>query len=562
MFGLMQDRPQLISSLIEHAARFHPEAEIVSRLPEGDMHRSNWREMAALSRRIASGLAALGVRSGDRIATMAWNSYRHLALYYGVSGSGAVLHTINPRLFPTQIEYIVNHAEDTVLFFDTGFADLVESLAPRWPSVRAYVALCSRDHMKSWKLPGLRCFDQWVAAQPDNRLWPEFDERSASSLCYTSGTTGNPKGVLYSHRSTVLHSLMALCADTYGVNAAETLLLVVPMFHANAWGTPCAAAMTGAKLVFPGPYLDGESVYNLLHQENVTYSQGVPAVWSMLFRYLDDHPGIDPAALAMRRVGIGGSAVPQDMLERFERQFNARVLQGWGMTETSPLGVVNTPLPKHAHLDEDSRMAVKRKQGRGMWGVELRIVDESDKPLPRDGVSAGRLRVRGPWIASDYFKDEGGDVCDPQGFFDTGDIASIDQDGYLRLIDRAKDVIKSGGEWISSIEMENVILTHAAVAEAAVIGVPHPKWQAATSADRAQAWIRGRPGVSARPSEGEGREVVAARWDSHLRGAPANTHGKIDEKQAAGTPWRRLIWASFIRSAATAAFPRAQSCGR
>lgn len=477
MHGLMQDRPLLIASLIEHAARFHPETEIVSRLPDGHMHRTNWREMATLSRKLATGLAALGVRSGDRVATVAWNSYRHLALYYGVSGSGAVLHTVNPRLFPAQIEYIVNHAEDSVIFFDIGFAELIESLTPRWPSVNACIALCRPEQMKSWKLPGLLCFDEWVTIQPMIDSWPEFDERNASSLCYTSGTTGNPKGVLYSHRSTVLHSLMAMSMDTYGVNTAETLLLIVPMFHANAWGTPYAAAMAGAKLVLPGPHLDGESVYRLLREENVTYSQGVPTVWSMLFQYLDEHPDIDPGRLAMRRVGIGGSAVSQSMLERFEQQFNAQVLQGWGMTETSPLGVVNKPLPKHALLGESERMDVKLKQGRGMWGVELKIVNEQGEPLPWDGVHAGRLRVRGPWIANGYFRAESEEALDAQGFFDTGDIATIDRDGYLKLVDRAKDVIKSGGEWISSIEVENATLAHPAVAEAAVIGIPHPKWQ-------------------------------------------------------------------------------------
>ena len=477
MLGLMQDRPLLISSLVEHAATFHPTTEIVSRLPEGTVHRTNWRDMCFLSRQVAQAMQVLGVQAGDRVGTLAWNSYRHLSLYYGVSGSGAVLHTVNPRLFPEQIDYIINHAEDQVLFFDVGFAPLVAQLAPSLKSVKHYVVMTDRAHMPELDLPNLHCFDELMAAQSTRFTWPEFEERSASSLCYTSGTTGNPKGVLYSHRSTMLHTLMELAPDTFGISSAETLLLIVPMFHANAWGAPYAAAMVGAKLVLPGPHLDGESIFNLMLQERVTFSQGVPTVWLMLFQYLDAHPELDPKSLGVKRVGIGGAAVARSMLERFEQQFGAEVVQGWGMTETSPIGVISKLLPKHAKVSAEDLVKTKLKQGRGVWGVDLKIVDEHGQALPWDGVAFGHLHVRGPWVTSGYFKSEGGQVLDAEGFFPTGDVATIDPDGYLQLVDRAKDVIKSGGEWISSIDVELCANSHPGVAESAVIGVAHPKWQ-------------------------------------------------------------------------------------
>ena len=477
MLGLMQDRPLLISSLVEHAATFHPATEIVSRLPEGTVHRTNWRDMCFLSRQVAQAMQVLGVQAGDRVGTLAWNSYRHLSLYYGVSGSGAVLHTVNPRLFPEQIDYIINHAEDQVLSFDVGFVSLVAQLAPSLKTVKHYVVMTDRAHMPDVNLPNLHCFDDLMAAQSNPYVWPAFDERSASSLCYTSGTTGNPKGVLYSHRSTVLHTLMELAPDTFGISSAETLLLIVPMFHANAWGAPYAAAMVGAKLVLPGPHLDGESIFNLMQQERVTFSQGVPTVWLMLFQFLDAHPELDPKSLGVKRVGIGGAAVARSMLERFEQQFGAEVVQGWGMTETSPIGVISKLLPKHAQVSAEDLVKTKLKQGRGVWGVDLKIVDEHGQALPWDGVAFGHLHVRGPWVTSGYFKSEGGQVLDAEGFFPTGDVATIDPDGYLQLVDRAKDVIKSGGEWISSIDVELCANSHPGVAESAVIGVAHPKWQ-------------------------------------------------------------------------------------
>ncbi len=477
MLGLMQDRPLLISSLIEHAATFHPETEIVSRLPEGHVHRSTWRGVRDTSKQVANALKGLGIQPGERVGTLAWNSYRHLALYFGVSGSGAVLHTVNPRLFPEQIDYIVNHAEDQLLFFDISFAPLVEKLAPLLKTVRHFIAMTDRAHMPAINVPGLLCWDELIGVQSPHYTWPEFDERTASSLCYTSGTTGNPKGVLYSHRSTMLHTLMELAPDTFGVSSEETIMLIVPMFHANAWGTPYAAAMVGTKLVLPGPHLDGASVYTLMRDERVTFSQGVPTVWMMLFGYVDANPGLDPKELGLKRVGIGGAAVSRAMLERFEHQFGAEVVQGWGMTETSPIGVISKLLKKHAALPEEELVKIKLKQGRGVWGVDLKIVDEEGQALPWDGVAYGHLHVRGPWITSGYFKSEGGSVLDAEGYFPTGDVATIDPDGFLQLVDRAKDVIKSGGEWISSIDLENAAMSHPAVAEAAVIGIAHPKWQ-------------------------------------------------------------------------------------
>lgn len=477
MRALMQDKPLLISSLIEHAARFHPRSEIVTRLPEGPIRRSNWAEVHDRSKQVANALAALGITAGDRVGTLAWNTDRHLACYFGVSGSGAVLHTVNPRLVDEQLEYVINHAEDQVLFFDVAFAHLVAELAPRLRTVRAYVAMTDRAHLPAVEVPQLLCWDDFVAAQSSDYTWPEFDERTASSLCYTSGTTGKPKGVLYSHRSTVLHALMLPARDVLDLSCFSSVLVVVPMFHANAWGTPYAAPVVGAKLVFPGPRMDGESIYELMRDEGVTASQGVPTVWTMLFDYLDKHPEIDPRELGLKYVGGAGSALSRYAIDRFHRDFGADVVQAWGMTETSPLGVIGKPLPKHAGLSDDELMRVKLKQGRGIWGVDLKIVDDDGAPLPWDGTASGHLRVRGPWIAKGYFKSEDGDQCDAEGFFPTGDIATIDPDGYLQLVDRAKDVIKSGGEWISSLELENVAASHPSVAEVAVIGVPHPKWE-------------------------------------------------------------------------------------
>ncbi|WP_101675771.1 long-chain-fatty-acid--CoA ligase [Alloalcanivorax mobilis] len=477
MLGLMQDKPLLISSLIEHAATFHPDTEIVSRTLEGPTQRSNYRQLRGRAKQVANALATLGVSLGDRVGTLAWNTTRHLELYFGVSGSGAVLHTVNPRLFPEQIEYIVNHTEDKVLMFDIAFADLVERLAPSLTSVTHYVVMTDRAHMPDIQVPNLLCYEELVAAESEEYHWPQFDERTASSLCYTSGTTGNPKGVLYSHRSTVLHSLIAMAPDSFSVSARSVLLLVVPMFHANAWGMPYAAAMAGAKLVLPGDNMEGDNLYGLMRDERVTFSQAVPTIWLMLFQYLDDHPELDPADLCIETIGIGGSAPPRAMIRRLEDQLGVEVVQGWGMTETSPLGVANRWLPKHEGLSQTQREDVKTKAGRGVWGVDLKIVDDQGQRLPHDGKQAGHLRIRGPWIASGYYRSEGGDVLDEEGYFPTGDIANIDGDGYMQLVDRAKDVIKSGGEWIPSLDLENAAYSHPGVAEAAVVAIRHEKWQ-------------------------------------------------------------------------------------
>ena len=476
MHGLMQDQPLLISSLIEHAATFHPDTEIVSRTVEGPIHRSTYRELRRRSKQVANALPGLDIGMHDRVATLAWNTTRHYELYFGVSGAGAVLHTVNPRLFAEQIEYIINHAEDKVLFFDISFTDLVEQLASRLPNVTRYVAMTDREHMPDIDVPELLCYEELLSMQSEDYIWPEFDERTASSLCYTSGTTGNPKGVLYSHRSTVLHSLMELAPDTFAVSASTCMLLVVPMFHANAWGMPYAAAMAGAKMVLPGPQLDGESLYGLMREEGVTFSQAVPTVWLMFFEYLDANPELDPSALALRGVGIGGAAPPRSMIERFERDLGVEVVQGWGMTETSPIGAINRPLPEHEELPFDEIVQLRMKNGRGVWGVQLKITDDEGRPLPWDGESSGHLMVRGPWIASGYFRKEER-ILDDEGYFPTGDIATVNQEGYITLVDRAKDVIKSGGEWISSMDLENAAAGHPSVAEAAVIGVTHPKWQ-------------------------------------------------------------------------------------
>jgi len=477
MFGLMQDRPLLISSLVEHAAKFHPTTEIVTRLANGSYDRANWLGIRNEARRVAQVLAVLGLKQSDRVGTLAWNTRRHLELYFGVSSAGAVLHTVNPRLFLEQQSYIINHAEDSVLFFDPSLSDLVVKLAPTLKTVRHYIAMCSREQTPEIDLPGLLCYDELLAGQSGDYTWPEFDERSASSLCYTSGTTGNPKGVLYSHRSTLIHALMSLSPQIFNFSPSQTVMVIVPMFHANAWGTPYSAAIAGCKLVLPGAHLDGKNVYEAMRDEGVTFSQGVPTVWLMLFDYLDKHPEIDPAELLLERIGTGGSALPRAMLERFENQMGVQAQQGWGMTETSPLGAMNTDLPKHQSLSAEDRIKLRLKQGRGIWGAELKIVDDDGKTLPWDGLARGNLLIRGPWIASGYYKGSDDPVLDAEGYFPTGDVATIDPDGYLQLVDRAKDVIKSGGEWISSIDVENAAMSHPAVVEAAIIGVNHPKWQ-------------------------------------------------------------------------------------
>jgi fatty-acyl-CoA synthase len=473
MFGLMQDQPLLISSLIEFAARHHGEAEVVSRRVEGDLHRCTYRDVAARSRQVAQALDAWDLAFSDRVATLAWNGYRHLELYFGVSGSGRVLHTLNPRLAADQVVWIANHAEDRVLCFDMTFLPLIKAIWKQCATVKHWVALCDEGALPADSgIEGLVSYEAWIAPQATQYEWPSFDERSAASLCYTSGTTGNPKGALYSHRSTVLHAYGGALPDALNLSARDSILPVVPMFHVNAWGLPYAAAMTGAKLVFPGAALDGKSVYDLIEGERVTMAAGVPTVWLGLLNHMAQG-GLRFSTLS--RTVIGGSACPPAMIRAFKDQYGVTVLHAWGMTEMSPLGTVCTLKLHQMTGTPEQQMTVLLKQGRAIFGVEMKIVDPEGQELPWDGQSSGDLMVKGPWIISSYFKGEGGNPL-VDGWFPTGDVATIDPDGFMQITDRSKDVIKSGGEWISSIDVENIAVAHPAVAMAACIGVRHPKW--------------------------------------------------------------------------------------
>ena len=471
MLGLMQPHALLISNLIEHAERHHGDGEIVSRRVEGDIHRTTWAQVAGRSRQIANALDGAEVPAAARVATLAWNGYRHLELYYGVSGSGRVLHTLNPRLHPEQLAWVVNHAEDTVLCFDTSFAPLVAAVHAKCPTVKLWVALCDADKLPDIAVPNLVSYEAWVGQQPATYTWPALDENTASSLCYTSGTTGNPKGVLYSHRSSVLHAYAATMPDALNLSARDSLLPVVPMFHVNAWGIPYAGAAVGCKLVFPGPAMDGKSIYDLIETEQVTMAAGVPTVWQMLLGHMQ---ATDQRFSSLTRTVIGGSACPPAMLTMFQDTYGVEVLHAWGMTEMSPLGTVCTLKNKQLALDSAGRLKVRLKQGRAVYGVDMKIVDPSGAELPWDGKTFGDLLVRGPWIIDRYFKSDESPLVD--GWFPTGDVATIDADGYMQITDRSKDVIKSGGEWISSIDVENIAMAHPAVAMAACVGMPHPKW--------------------------------------------------------------------------------------
>jgi fatty-acyl-CoA synthase len=472
MQGLMMSMPLMISSLLCHAERWHGDTEIVSRTIEGPIHRYTYRDAHQRSRRVANALRRLGIAQGDRVATLAWNGYRHFELYYGISGTGAVIHTINPRLFFEQLVYIVDHAADRLVFFDLTFAPLVAKLAPQCPRVEGWIAMTDRAHMPSLDVANLLCYEELLSAEDDDYEWPHFDENSASSLCYTSGTTSNPKGVLFSHRSTLLHALGTATPDVNNYSARSTVLPIVPMFHVNAWGIPYAAPLVGAKLVLPGAGLDGASLYELCEQEKVDCSAGVPTVWFNLIAYLKEH-GLRLTTL--KRTIIGGAACPPAMIRTLRDDFGITVTHGWGMTEMSPIGTINNPKGRHAGMDPDAAIALAAKQGRPLYGVDMKIVDAAGAELPHDGASAGNLLVKGPWILARYYRDAG-DPLTPDGWLPTGDVGTIDADGYLAITDRSKDMIKSGGEWISSIELENVAMSHPAVAEAAAIGVPHPRW--------------------------------------------------------------------------------------
>ncbi len=473
MLGLMQQQSLLISSLIEFADKHHGDSEVVSRRVEGDIHRTTWSDVARRARQAANALDATKTPAGARIATLAWNGYRHLELYFGVSGSGRVLHTLNPRLHPEQLAWIVNHAEDHVLCFDMTFLPLVQAIHAKCPTVTQFVALCDADKLPAdTGIPHLVSYEAWIGGQATTYDWPQLDENTACSLCYTSGTTGNPKGALYSHRSTVLHAYAAALPDSMCISARDAILPVVPMFHVNAWGIPYSAAIAGAKLVFPGPALDGKSVYELIEAERVTFAAGVPTVWQMLLGHMK------PAGLRfshLNRTVIGGSACPPAMIDAFRQDYNVDVLHAWGMTELSPLGTVCTLKNKHLALPAEAQMKLRMKQGRCIYGIDMKIVDDAGKTLPHDGKASGDLLVKGPWVIASYFKQEGGSPL-VEGWFPTGDVATIDADGFMQITDRSKDVIKSGGEWISSIDIENIAMAHPSVAMAACIGMRHPKW--------------------------------------------------------------------------------------
>ncbi|HEX6842708.1 MAG TPA: 3-(methylthio)propionyl-CoA ligase [Stellaceae bacterium] len=475
MRGLMMDRPLLIGQLIQYAAEYHGDTEIVTRTVEGPIERSSYAEAERRARQLAKALGRLGVRMGDRVATIAWNSQRHFELYFAISGIGAVCHTINPRLFADQLSYIVNHAEDKVMFLDLTFVPLAEKMAAVWSPVEHYVIMTDRAHMPHTSLPDALCYEELVAGETADLAWPDFDENTASSLCYTSGTTGNPKGALYTHRSTVLHSFAVCSANAVAISMRDSILPVVPMFHVNAWGIPYAAAMSGAKLVFPGPKLDGASLHELFEAEKVTLSLGVPTVWLGLLQYLEQSgkriDGVD-------RVTVGGSAAPAAMIQAFEEKYGVRCIQGWGMTEMSPVGTLAVLKSKFLDRPRSEQLARQASQGIALYGVDMKVVAPDGKVLPHDGTSSGELHVRGPWIVSAYFNDQPASEAafDDEAWFRTGDVATIDAEGYMQIVDRSKDVIKSGGEWISSIDIENAAMGHPDIAEAAVIGVKHPKW--------------------------------------------------------------------------------------
>ncbi|MEA2786401.1 MAG: 3-(methylthio)propionyl---CoA ligase [Candidatus Eremiobacteraeota bacterium] len=472
--GLMMDRSLQISRLIDHAAQWHGDVEIVTLRTGLPDLRGTYRELRARSAQLAHALSQkLHVVPGDRVATFAWNSQRHLELYYGVSGSGAVLHTVNPRLFAAQIEYVVNHARDRFVFVDADLVPVLEPLAARLPHVEGYVVLCDEAALPATSLPNAVAYESLLAGLPEDIEWPELDERTASSLCYTSGTTGNPKGVLYSHRSTLLHSFAQAASWQAGPGSQAAVLPVVPLFHANAWGLPYVAPMQGSKLVFADPHLDAAALYEAFEREQITLTCGVPTIWLRLLEYLERN---DLRFSSLKLLAVGGAAPPRAMIEAFELKYGVCVMNAWGMTETSPACTVGQPKPQHDLLPQ--RIDYKMRAGRCLFGVEMRIVDDDGTPLPLDGVAQGEIHVRGPWIASSYFEDDAATALGitADGWLRTGDIATVDADGYVMIRDRTKDVIKSGGEWISSIDLENVAVAHPSVAEAAAIGVPHPTW--------------------------------------------------------------------------------------
>ncbi len=530
MLGNLQAEPINLISILQHAARWHGRQEIVSNTVEGGLHRQTYAETLVRATRLASRLQEKGVVEGDRIGTLAWNTHRHMEAWYAISGIGAICHTVNPRLFPDQIEFIVNHAEDKVLIIDLTFADLVKGLLPKLPSVKAVIIMTDKDHMpdtEGWDTYAVHCYEDFIAEGSDSVDWPEFDEKTCSSLCYTSGTTGDPKGVTYTHRGNLLHAYSVMSSESFCVNSNDSVLMVVPMFHANSWGLAYAGPMSGCKLVLPGPHMDGKSIHSVIDGEQINKAAAVPTVWNMLIGYLNETgAGLEN----LEEVVIGGAAVPPTMIREFDEKYGVDVIHAWGMTEMSPVGTVNRPKPFFKDLGPDEQLALRAKQGCPVFGVDLKIIDDDGNVLPHDGETFGRLMCRGPWIIERYYKQEASALED--GWFDTGDVATIDKYGYMQITDRSKDVIKSGGEWISSVDLENAAVAHPAIAMAACIGATHPKWD-----ERPILLIKVADGADA-PSEDEVRDLIGesfARWQLPdavivVDDIPLTATGKIDKK--------------------------------
>jgi fatty-acyl-CoA synthase len=528
MLGLMQNWPMTVDKILDHAAKWHGDVEIVTRSVEGPIVRTTYAEAHARAKRLSSALKDLGVKPGDRIATLAWNTARHLEAWYAIMGIGAVCHTLNPRLFADQLCYIINHAEDQIIFTDLTFLPVLAEHRAKMPTVKHVVVMTDEAHMDEAVYPGALCFETLLKGGAPDCEWGAFDENTAAGLCYTSGTTGNPKGVLYSHRSNFLHTLVTLSADVMGFASTDVILPVVPMFHANAWGIAFSAPAVGAKLVMPGAKLDGASIHELLESEGVTFSAAVPTVWQMLLTHLRDTNG---KLSTMKRVVIGGSAVPEAIVRGFRDEYGVDVTHAWGMTEMSPLGTLSAPNQATKDLAAEDLLKLKLKQGRVPLGVDMEIEDDADNKLPHDGATFGRLKVKGPFIVGEYFKGEGGKILDKNGYFDTGDVATIDEHGFMQITDRAKDVIKSGGEWISSIEIENLAVGHPKAALCAVIGAAHPKWD-----ERPVLLVKLKEGESASKEDFlaflEGK--IAKWWTPDdvvfVDDIPLGATGKIDKK--------------------------------
>jgi fatty-acyl-CoA synthase len=544
MLGLMQNWPLTVDRILTHAKSWHGGREIVTRSVEGPIVRTTYSELHERALRLTNALVMLGVEPGDRVATLAWNTARHMEVWYAVMGMGAVCHTLNPRLFIDQVRYTIDHAEDRIIFTDLGFLPTLMKLRAEMPSVEHVVVMTDRAHMAEVDFAGALCFEDLIERPAANARWGGFDENTAAGLCYTSGTTGAPKGVLYSHRSNVLHTLVTLQSDVMGLSARDVVMPIVPMYHSNAWGLAFSAPAVGAKLVMPGAKMDGASIHELIETEGVTYSAAVPTVWETLL----DHLRATGARLtSLKRVLVGGSAAPEAVVRAFQDEHGVAVSHAWGMTETSPLGTLGSPTPELDALPRDARLHELLKQGRVPFGVEMKLTDDAGAPMPHDGRAFGRLEVRGPYIAREYFRGEGGDILDTEGFLDTGDVATIDPLGFMQITDRVKDLIKSGGEWISSIEIENLVDGYPKVALAAVIGVPHPKWE-----ERPLLIVKLRPGERATCEEILGfLEGKIARWwmpDEVLfvDEIPLGATGKVDKKRL-----RALYGSSAQRHART-----------